>query len=171
MTERGSTATLHPIHGTRRTRPWIHCGTGVCKARFQGAASPCSRWPIASFTLSGFTNPVRLHPVYPCILGLRDGPAQHDITGEMVSPLDLYLRDGPVQNDIPGEMVRPLDLYIRDGPAQNDIPGEVMRSLDLYIRDGPAPNDIAGEMVRPLDLYIRDGPAQNDSPGEKTYGP
>ena len=26
--------------------------------------------PLASFTLSGFTNPVRLHPVYPCILGL-----------------------------------------------------------------------------------------------------
>ena len=23
----------------------------VCKAQFQGAASPCSRWPIASFTL------------------------------------------------------------------------------------------------------------------------
>ena len=60
VAERGSTATLHPIHGTRCTRPWIH-----------GAASPYSRWPIASFTLSGFTNPVRLHLVYPCILGLN----------------------------------------------------------------------------------------------------
>ena len=47
--------------------PWWH---RVCKARFQGAASPCSRWPIASFMLYGFTNPVRLHAVYPCILGL-----------------------------------------------------------------------------------------------------
>ena len=56
---------------TRYMRPWIHGGTGVCKARFQGAASLCSRWPIASFMLSGFTNPVHLHPVYPCILGLR----------------------------------------------------------------------------------------------------
>ena len=65
----GSTAALHPIHRTQRTRPSIHGGTGFCKARFQGAASPCSRWPIASFTLSGFTNPVRLHP---CILGLKD---------------------------------------------------------------------------------------------------
>ena len=42
----------------------------VCKARFQGPASSCSRWPFASFTLSGFTNPVRLHPVYPCISAL-----------------------------------------------------------------------------------------------------
>ena len=70
VAERGWIATLHPIHGTQRKKPWIHGGTGVCKARFQGAASPCSRWPIASFTLSGFTNPVRLHAVYPCILGL-----------------------------------------------------------------------------------------------------
>ena len=47
-------------------------GTRVCKARFQGAASPCSRWPIASFTLPGLTHAVRLNPVYPCILGLRN---------------------------------------------------------------------------------------------------
>ena len=76
VAERGSTATLHPIHGTGRTRPWIHGGTGVCKARFQSAASPCSRWPIASLMLYGFTNPVSLHAVYPCILGLREVWAQ-----------------------------------------------------------------------------------------------
>ena len=46
-----------------RTRPRIHSGTGVCKARFQGAASLCSRWPIASFMLPGLTNPVSLYPV------------------------------------------------------------------------------------------------------------
>ena len=40
------------------------------EARFQGPASSCSRWPIASFMVYGFTNPVRLHAVYPCILGL-----------------------------------------------------------------------------------------------------
>ena len=33
----------HAPHDTQRTRPWIHGGTGVRKARFQGAASPCSR--------------------------------------------------------------------------------------------------------------------------------
>ena len=42
----------------------------VSKAQFQGADSSCSSF--ASFTLSGFTNPVRLHPVYPCILGLNE---------------------------------------------------------------------------------------------------
>ena len=61
----------------------LELDTGVCKARFQGAASPCSRRPIASFTLSGFTNPVRLHPVYPCSLGLSTFvlPAFHQCCG------------------------------------------------------------------------------------------
>ena len=76
VAERGSTATLHPIHSTARRRPWILGGTGVCKARFQGAASPCSRWPIASFMLYGFTNPVHLHAVYQCILGLTEWRAR-----------------------------------------------------------------------------------------------
>ena len=44
-------------------RPCIHGGTGVCKAWFQGVASPCSRSPIASFMLPGLTHTVRLHPV------------------------------------------------------------------------------------------------------------
>ena len=59
--------TSYTAHET--LNPWWH--RGLYKARFQGAASLCSRWPIASFTLSGFTNPVRLHAVYPCILGLN----------------------------------------------------------------------------------------------------
>ena len=56
---------LHPIHMRCVTchksvdrswcmRPWIYSGTRVCKAQFQGAALPCSRWPIASFMLPGF---------------------------------------------------------------------------------------------------------------------
>ena len=44
-------ATCHDsVDRSWRTRPWIHKGTRVCKALFQGVASPCSRWPIASFT-------------------------------------------------------------------------------------------------------------------------
>ena len=81
VAEKGPTVMLHPIHvrwttchksvdRSWCTRPWIHGGTRVWKAGFQGAASPCSRWPIASFTLPGLTHPVRLHPVYLWILGL-----------------------------------------------------------------------------------------------------
>ena len=85
VAERGPTATLHPllhllhvrcatchksVYWSWCARPWIHGGSWICRARFQGAASPCSRWPIASFTLPGLTNHVRLYLVYPCILGL-----------------------------------------------------------------------------------------------------
>ena len=45
-------------------RTWIHCGTWVCKAWFQGTASPCSRWPIVSFTLPGFTKFKQTASVY-----------------------------------------------------------------------------------------------------------
>ena len=79
--------------GTRRTRPWIHGGTGVCKARFQGPASSCSRWLFSSFTLSGFTNHVRLHPAYPCILGLSTNclPPKWSLSERTVSISHLKL--------------------------------------------------------------------------------
>ena len=80
MAQRGPAATLHP-HLTcvaqHVIRVWIGPGAqdlgsmvahGFIK---QGPASTCSRWPIASFTLPGLTHPVRLYPVYPCILGLN----------------------------------------------------------------------------------------------------
>ena len=66
-----------PIQYTCVAQPWIHDGTRVCKEPFQGAASLCSRWPIASFTLPGLMHPVRLNPVYPCILGQRDNTSSH----------------------------------------------------------------------------------------------
>ena len=54
----------------------------VCKARFQGTASSCSRWPFESFTLSGLTNPVRLHQVYPCISALTNAVVSIVLAGE-----------------------------------------------------------------------------------------
>ena len=89
MAGRWPTAMLHRIHMCvvqHVIRMWIVPGTrdlesmvaqGFVKHGFkvllhlQGAASLCRRWPFATFTLPGLTNPVRLHPVYPCILGLR----------------------------------------------------------------------------------------------------
>ena len=52
------------LYRSWRTRPWIHGGTQICKAQFQGAASLCSRWSIVSFTLPGFTKFQRTLFVY-----------------------------------------------------------------------------------------------------------
>ena len=73
MAERGSTATLHPIHtvhGARDLESTV--AQGFVKHGFKVMLHRVVDGPFASFTLSGFTNPVRLHPVYPCILGLKE---------------------------------------------------------------------------------------------------
>ena len=69
--------------------PWWH---EVCKVRFQGAASPCSRWPIASFTLPGFSKfqrtPFRLYPDASSILGLTSPKV--DMAPYMMLVVGLY---------------------------------------------------------------------------------
>ena len=61
-------ATRSTVLGARDLESTV--AQGFVKHGFKGAASPCRRWPIASFMLYGLTNPVRLHAVYPCIWGL-----------------------------------------------------------------------------------------------------
>ena len=71
MAERGSTAALHHrVHGAQDLESMV--AQGFVKQGFK-VLLHCSRWPIASFILSGFTNPMHLHAVYPCILGLSTG--------------------------------------------------------------------------------------------------